>query len=110
MVASQCWPGSYMGSFVIVIDEDIDPSDSYDVPWVMATRIDPEKDIDVVRQAWGSKVDPLIHKSSHVYSNPRAIINACRPYKWKDDFPAVSATSPELEAKLVKKDSEKKYQ
>ena len=47
-----------MGCFVIVVDEDIDPSDSYDVLWAMATRTDPEKDIDVVRQAWGSKVDP----------------------------------------------------
>ncbi len=45
-------------SCVIVVDEDIDPSDSYDVLWAMATRTDPEKDIDVVRQAWGSKVDP----------------------------------------------------
>ncbi len=45
-----------------------------------------------------------------LYSNSRAVINACRPYEWKDDFPAVSATSPELEAKLVEKYGEKKYQ
>ncbi len=57
--------GVVYGGFVIVVDEDIDPSDSYDVLWAMATRTDPEKDIDVVWQAWGSKVDPLIHKSSH---------------------------------------------
>ena len=109
LVASQCRPGAYMGRFVIVVDEDIDPSDSYDMLWAMATRTDPEKDIDVIRQAWGSKVDPLIHKSSHVYYNSRAIINACRPYEWKDDFPSVSATSPELEAKLVEKYGEKIY-
>lgn len=109
LVASQCRPGAYMGRFVIVVDEDIDPSDTYEMLWAMATRTDPERDIDVVRQAWASKVDPLIHKSSHVYYNSRAIINACRPYEWKDDFPAVSATSPELEAKLVKKYGEKIY-
>ncbi|MBI2089418.1 MAG: UbiD family decarboxylase [Deltaproteobacteria bacterium] len=109
LVASQCRPGAYMGRFVIVVDEDIDPSDTYDMLWAMATRTDPEKDIDIIRQAWGSKVDPLIHKSSRVYYNSRAIINACRPFEWKEDFPPVSATSPELEAELVQKYGEKIY-
>ena len=30
------------------------------------------------------------------YSAHNLIINACRPYEWKDDFPRVSVNGPEL--------------
>lgn len=35
--------------------------------------------------------------------NSRAIMDACRPYEWMDKFPAVSESSPELQAKVIEK-------
>jgi hypothetical protein len=35
--------------------------------------------------------------------NSRAIIDATRPYEWKDQFPAVNAVSDEFKAELDRK-------
>ena len=35
--------------------------------------------------------------------NSRAIIDACRPWEWMSEFPAVSESSPELVAKVREK-------
>jgi 4-hydroxy-3-polyprenylbenzoate decarboxylase len=37
------------------------------------------------------------------FVNSRAIINACRPYSWKDKFPPVNAMSPELRERITEK-------
>lgn len=50
------------------------------------------------------------YPAGHVYYNSRAIVNACRPYEWREDFPAVSVTSPELEARLFEKYGERLYE
>jgi hypothetical protein len=34
------------------------------------------------------------------YHNNRGIIDACRPYGWKDEFPKVAEASPELKKKM----------
>ena len=34
--------GAYNGRFVVVVDDDIDPTSEFDVLWTMATRCDPE--------------------------------------------------------------------
>jgi len=35
--------------------------------------------------------------------DPRAIVDACRPFEWKDEFPPVAESSPELAAKTYEK-------
>ncbi|MBI2303674.1 MAG: UbiD family decarboxylase [Chloroflexi bacterium] len=102
-IAAQCHAGAYLGRYVMVVDEDIDPSNTYDVLWAMTTRVDPERDIDILRDTWGSKIDPLVRKPAESYHNSRALINACRPYEWLHDFPPVTETSPELRDKLIAK-------
>jgi UbiD family decarboxylase len=100
-LASQGRIGSYMGRYVIVVDEDIDPTNINDVLWALCTRSDPEKDIDIIRRARSSALDPMIRKPSTDFSNSRAIIDACKPYDWIDEFPREIKTSPEL-VKMVK--------
>ncbi|HWP35296.1 MAG TPA: UbiD family decarboxylase [Thermodesulfobacteriota bacterium] len=94
--------GAYLGRYVIVVDEDIDPTDTYDVLWALCTRSDPEKDIDIVRRCWSGPLDPIIPKGQKGF-NSRALIDACRPYDWKDDFPAVAASRPEVLAAVEAK-------
>src|SRR6202012_41580 len=51
---------SYMGRLVVVVDEDVDPSNLADVMWAITTRCEPAEQIDIVRNAWSSALDPRI--------------------------------------------------
>ncbi|HUI95934.1 MAG TPA: UbiD family decarboxylase [Xanthobacteraceae bacterium] len=89
---------SYMGRLVVVVDDDVDPSDINDVMWAITTRCEPSEQVDVVRNAWSSALDPRIppeDKARGVTSHSKLIIEAVRPFAWKDEFPRTSALSPE---------------
>lgn len=75
------------GRYVIVVDEDIDPTNMGEVLWALCTRSDPEKDIDIIRRLPGGPCDPVIRHPAEAFFNSRAIIDACRPYEWREDFP-----------------------
>ena len=98
MLAATCHAGNYAGRWVIVVDEDIDPTNMFDVIWAMSTRCDPPKDIQYINRSWSTPLDPLLRAPP--YENNRAVVDACRPYDWKDDFPIVAEASPGLKAKV----------
>ncbi len=88
---------AYHGRFTIVVDEDINPWDMQKVIWAVATRCDPATGIDVVRQCWSTPLDPTIspgRRETGDTTNSRAIINACRPFHWKEQFPPVISWGP----------------
>ena len=60
MLAASCQSGSYLGRFVVVVDDDVDPTDLFDVMWAMCTRCDPAADIEFFRRAWSgpARSDP----------------------------------------------------
>jgi len=94
---------SYMGRLVVVVDEDVDPSNLADVMWAIATRCEPSEQIDIIRGAWSSALDPRIpaeYKERGATSHSKAIIDACRPFSWMDRFPPTSALSLE-EARAI---------
>jgi 4-hydroxy-3-polyprenylbenzoate decarboxylase len=98
-VACQCHVGAYAGKYVIVVDDDIDVSDLEQVIWAMLTRSDPASSIDIVKNAWSTPLDPRIppeEKAKGNFTNSRAIIDACRPYHWRDQVPKVNMPSAEL--------------
>jgi UbiD family decarboxylase len=101
MLASQIPPSAYVGRFIIVVDDDIDPSNLGEVIWAMGTRCDPAQDIEITRKCWGSRLDPLNVSDQHY--NSRAVIDACIPYERIKEFPKVAQSSPELRKKLVEK-------
>jgi len=80
---------------VIVVDDDIDPSNTDEVLWATGTRSDPAQDIDIIRRCWSGPLDPIVHPNQKGF-NSRAIIDACRPFEWMDKFPKVSASSQEV--------------
>jgi len=89
----------YHGRFVIVVDDDIDPFDLDDVLWAVATRCDPETSLDVCRRIWSYKIDPRLPKDKKEtgdYTGAVAIIDACKPYHWIDEFPRTTKISEEL--------------
>ena len=101
MLAANCHAGNYAGRWVIVVDDDIDPSNLFDVIWAMSTRCDPPDDIQYIKRAWSTPLDPLLRGPP--YHNNRAIVDACRPYAWKDDFPKVAEASPGLKDQVRSK-------
>ena len=104
MAAASCQSGSYLGRFVVVVDEDIDPTNLFEVLWAMCTRCDPAEDIDIIRKMWSGPLDPRLPRG--VTWNSRAVIDACRPYEMLKDFPPVARATPELRAKVEAKFSE----
>src|SRR5438270_8857072 len=92
-VASQCRAGAYLGRITVVVDEDIDITDLNDVMWAGCTRSDPERSLDIIKRAWSGPLDPAIHPDLKGF-NSRLIIDACRPYEWKDQFPPAIGSDP----------------
>ncbi len=103
MLAANVKSGNYLGRFVVVVDEDVDPTDMFDVLWVMSTRCDPVNDIEFLRGAWSSPLDPMIERGAKSYTNSRAVIDACRPYDRLKTFPKVARATPELLARVREK-------
>jgi len=92
-MAAQCYTAAYMGRYVVVVDDDIDPSCLDQVIWAMCTRSDPAIDIDIMRKTWGSVADPLLVNREVPY-NTRALIDACIPFERLQTFPRVAASAP----------------
>jgi UbiD family decarboxylase len=89
---------SYMARIVVVVDDDVDPSSLNDVMWAVATRCEPSEQIDIIRNAWSSRLDPRIpedQKLRGMTAHSKVIIEACRPFSWLGKFPPTSALSLE---------------
>jgi UbiD family decarboxylase len=94
---------SYMARVIVVVDDDVDPSNLHDVMWAVATRCEPSEQVDIVRNAWSSALDPRISPQDRergVTSHSKLIIEACRPFAWIGRFPSTSALSAE-EARVI---------
>jgi 4-hydroxy-3-polyprenylbenzoate decarboxylase len=94
-VASQCRQGAYLGRIVVVVDDDIDVTDLDEVIWAVCTRADPERDMDILRRAWSGPLDPAIEPGKKGY-NSRLIIDATRPWEWRDQFPPAIGPEPAI--------------
>jgi 4-hydroxy-3-polyprenylbenzoate decarboxylase len=101
LLVANCRSGNYAGRWVIVVDGDIDPTDLDDVVWAMSTRCDPVADIEYIKRAWSTPLDPMLREPP--WENSRAIVNACRPWHWRHEFPEVASASPELRKQVEEK-------
>ncbi|MGE0628455.1 MAG: UbiD family decarboxylase [Hyphomicrobiaceae bacterium] len=98
-VAAMCHAGAYAGRYVIVVDDDIDPSNLEEVMWAVLTRSDPATSIDFITNAWSTPLDPRIDpadKARGNFTNSRAIIDACKPFHWRHEYPKVNQPPPEV--------------
>jgi 4-hydroxy-3-polyprenylbenzoate decarboxylase len=101
LVASQVNPIGYVGRYVVVVDDDIDPTDIHDVIWAMGTRSDPKRDMTILDRCWSSRLDTMV--TGDALYNSRVVIDACIPYERLDTFPRVAQTSRELAADVRKR-------
>ena len=84
--------GAYANRYVVVVDDDIDPTDTNEVIWALCTRTDVVEDVDILKRMWSTSLDPMAYAGEAGggrYYNNCMIIDACRPYDRLDSFPAV---------------------
>jgi UbiD family decarboxylase len=99
LVASQVNPVGYISRWIVVVDDDIDPTDIHDVIWAMGTRCDPRTRTQLLDNCWSSRLDTMVTDYSRL-TNSRMVIDACIPYERIESFPPVAQTSRELAAKV----------
>jgi UbiD family decarboxylase len=100
-LTAQCPAAAYSGRWVIVVDDDIDPSNLEEVMWALCTRADPATDIDIIHRAWSTPLDPVIppdRKRAGDYTNSRGLIDATRPWAWRNEFPPLNLPSQDQRA------------
>ena len=100
-LAGACQPGALMNKYVVVVDEDIDPTKLDEVVWAISTRSDPARDIDILRECLSSAAEPTLRPEDRAAGRVwtgRALIRAVRPYDMVKGgaFSPVAETPPEL--------------
>ena len=104
----------YSGHHIwVVVDDDVDITNNAEVLWVIASRLRPEDGTTIVRSTAKEQLDPRIppgdesdpskYGRGQRYEAANLILNACRPFKWFDQFPPVNKNSDELRAKIEEK-------
>src|SRR5258706_3558381 len=59
-LAAQCTSGAYFGKYVIVVDDDVDPSNVGQVLWAMATRTRQAQSIVILQWSSNTYLDPIL--------------------------------------------------
>ncbi len=105
-IAAQCGGSAYASKYIVVTDEDVDVTNLEALIWAMLTRSDPKESIQILDGAWDSPADPRLSPQKRKdgdMSHSVAIINACRPWHWRAEFPASNTPSPEVARKAREK-------
>ncbi len=96
---------SYMTKIVIIVDDDVDPSDLHQVLWAVGLRSEPE-DWEIIKGMWTSPLEPSISASKRGagdLTHSAVIILACKPYGGAEDYPPVVDVDGALEQKVREK-------
>jgi 4-hydroxy-3-polyprenylbenzoate decarboxylase len=100
--AASVHAGAYLGRYVVVVDDDIDVMDLEQVLWAMCTRSEPAESIDIIPRMWSGPLDPRIPLEKKGFSS-RAIIDATRPWEWRDKFPLSQLPRAEWKRRALEK-------
>jgi len=85
-LAAQCTGGAYFTKYIVVVDEDVDPTSLADVVWAMTTRSRPKESIDILRETWSTYLDPSLNPPEIRPWGSKCIINACKEFKYIKEF------------------------
>lgn len=85
-LAAELPTSGYINKYIVVVDDDVDPTDINQVLWAMTTRCDPESDFNFHTDTWSTWLDPAKNPPSERPWGSRVLINATIPYKHYDEF------------------------
>jgi 4-hydroxy-3-polyprenylbenzoate decarboxylase len=106
MAASGLKGSRSMSSYFVTVDDDVDPSNIRDVIWAICTRGDPAQTVDIVRSSWTEDLDPRLsprQKNQGDYTMGRVLIDACKPFHWRESFPRTNIFSPDEKERVKEK-------
>ncbi len=92
--------------WVIVVDDDIDPFNISEVLWALGTRCDPATSIDIVRGWRSNALDPCLppeKRRQQDLTRSLAIVQACKPYYWIEQFPPSIKLDPQVVERVKQK-------
>lgn len=97
-IAGMCKSGSYACKYIIVVDDDIDPSDLEQVMWAVCIRSRPGN-IDIIRNCFTSSCDFTGYGGQpperlNLYTD-RCIIDACVPWAIRSSVSSTTFAKPE---------------
>ena len=95
VIASQCGAAITLNRYIVVVDDDINPSDRDQVLWAICTRSDPERSIQILHRCFSSALDPAISADQNRHHS-RAMIDACKPWERLHEFPREITTNHAL--------------
>ena len=95
-LAAQCMGGAYFTKYIVVVDDDVDPTDLGEVVWAMVTRSRPSASIDILRETWSTYLDPSQNPPEIRPWGSKCIINACKEYKYISTFSQRSLLKKEV--------------
>ena len=99
-LAAQCTAAAYYTKWIIVVDEDVDPTDLNQVFWAMSTRCNPADDIDILRNTWSTYLDPTKNPPEERPYGSKALINACKEHKFLKTFAKTTRLNEEVYRKV----------
>jgi len=85
-IAAQCAGAAYYTKWIVVVDDDVDPTDLNQVVWAMTTRCHPASDVDILRQTWSTYLDPTLNPPELRPYGSKAIVNACMEHRYLKSF------------------------
>jgi 4-hydroxy-3-polyprenylbenzoate decarboxylase len=76
--------------YLVLVDDDIDPTNRALVEWAINTRVDPAAQVHIQRDRWCNAVNPAgltpDKRAIEDYSLGTMIIDACKPYRWREHW------------------------
>jgi 4-hydroxy-3-polyprenylbenzoate decarboxylase len=106
-IAAQCHAGAYGGTYIVVVDEKVDPTNIQEVLWQILMRTEPKRAIQIVEHCWASHLtiqDPYqVQKSDKATYISKAIIDACVPLEWDPTWHGEVRINPEIRKRIQEK-------
>ena len=76
--------------YLVLVDDDIDPTNRAQVEWAITSRVDPSEQVHIERGRWGNAINPAgltpDRRAIEDYSMGTMIIDACRPFRWRQHW------------------------
>jgi 4-hydroxy-3-polyprenylbenzoate decarboxylase len=86
-LAGNSTSGAYFSKEIVVVDEDVDPTNMDEVIWALATRFDPADDIDILTDTWSTSLDPSRNPPEERPYGSKMLVDATKDHKHLADFP-----------------------
>src|SRR4029079_6270672 len=76
--------------YLVIVDDDIDPTNAPLGNWAIAPRVDPAAQIHIQRDRWCNVINPAgltpAKRAIEDYTLGTVVIDTCKPFRWRHDW------------------------